>query len=167
MEHILESAFLKRSIHLNDSNFAAKWRKSNRYFVGFIEIEFKALGLGGQQYPRGYGGYSVNPYAGSYGGVGGVALDPVYSNGFGSEYGSRYNPISNKNVWLNVDNSISSIIISNVTDIAVHHIHHWTVHITIDMEVTTTDIMADLAVDMQADLETTMEAAAVSNIRIP
>lgn len=35
------------------------------------------------------------------------------------------------------------------------------------MEVTTTDIMADLAVDMQADLETTMEAAAVSNIRIP
>lgn len=58
-----------------------------------IEIQFKALGLGGQQYPRGYSGYSVNPYAGSYGGVGGVALDPVYSNGFGSEYGSRYGAI--------------------------------------------------------------------------
>lgn len=43
----------------------------------------------GQQYPRGYGGFGINPYAGSIGGVGSV--EPVYSNGFGSEYGSRYN----------------------------------------------------------------------------
>lgn len=52
-----------------------------------------AFGLGGQQYPRGYGGYGVNPYAGSYGVIGGssVSLDPYYSNGFGSEYGSSYN----------------------------------------------------------------------------
>lgn len=131
-----------------------------------FEIWFKALGLGGQQYPRGgYGGYSVNPYAGSYGGVGGVALDPVYSNGFGSEYGSRYDAISNENKWLNVDYFISSIIISNITDTAVHHIHHWTVHITIDMEVTTTDMQVVLAVGTET--LTVAAAVAVSNIRIP
>lgn len=51
-----------------------------------------SFGLGGQQYPRGYGGYGINPYAGSYGGIGGqsYSLDPVYNNGFGSEYGSTY-----------------------------------------------------------------------------
>lgn len=38
--------------------------------------------------PRGFGGFGVNPYSGAYGGVGSV--DPIYSNGFGSEYGSRY-----------------------------------------------------------------------------
>lgn len=42
----------------------------------------------GQQYPRGYSGFGISPYAGAIGGVGSV--DPIYSNGFGSEYGSRY-----------------------------------------------------------------------------
>lgn len=56
-----------------------------------ITNRFLAIGLGGQQYPRGYGNYAYNPYAGSYGGIGtSLSFDPVYSNGFGSEYGSTY-----------------------------------------------------------------------------
>lgn len=56
------------------------------FFKKFNFVNFVALGLG-QQYPRSYG-FGINPYAGSYGGIG--STDPVYSNGFGSEYGSRY-----------------------------------------------------------------------------
>ncbi|XP_031633059.1 probable peroxisomal membrane protein PEX13 [Contarinia nasturtii] len=48
-----------------------------------------SFGLG-QQYPRSFG--FGNPYAGSIGGV--ASVDPVYSNGFGNEYGSRYGSYS-------------------------------------------------------------------------
>lgn len=54
----------------------------------FISINHLATIGFGQQYPRsGYGGFGINPYAGSYGGIGSTG---AYSNGFGSEYGSAY-----------------------------------------------------------------------------
>lgn len=55
--------------------------------------DYLALGLG-QQYPRTYGGFGINPYAGAYGSIG--STDP-YINGFGSEYGSRYGSYSGPN----------------------------------------------------------------------
>lgn len=62
--------------------------KNERDFLIWF-THFLALGLGQQHYPRGgYGGFGINPYAGSIGGIG--STDPVFTNGFGSEYGSRY-----------------------------------------------------------------------------
>lgn len=58
-----------------------------KILIWFIHII--AYGFGQQRYPRGgYRGYGYNPYSGSIGGIG--SSDPVFSNGFGSEYGSRF-----------------------------------------------------------------------------